>query len=260
MRASAPGRYRKVQVWTWLDDTFNKLSAPPPSGRYLWLYLLTNPDTVNLPGLYRCGEAAMAEALGWPLKGFREAFAEVEGAGLVKADWSARVVWLPNALRYNAPESPNVVLSWRMPWFEIPNCALKDEAYQEIRDFLEGMGEPFLKAFEKACDKPTGKPSGNQEQEQEQEQERLFPEGAPPRVAPVTTKHLSIEAFIATLKLNPAYKGINIDAELSKMDAWLLTKPGRQKTRSFIVNWLNKIDRPVGSTMRPGEGRGFIRR
>jgi hypothetical protein len=29
------------------------------------------------------------------------------------------------------------------------------------------------------------------------------------------------------------------------MDTWLLTKPGRQKTRRFIVQWLNKIDKPM---------------
>ena len=51
--------------------------------------------------------------------------------------------------------------------------------------------------------------------------------------------------FISSLKENPAYKGIAIDTELSKMDAWLLTRPQRKKTRSFIVNWLNKIDKPM---------------
>jgi hypothetical protein len=28
------------------------------------------------------------------------------------------------------------------------------------------------------------------------------------------------------------------------MDAWLLIKPERKKTRKFIVNWLNKIEKP----------------
>jgi hypothetical protein len=57
---------------------------------------------------------------------------------------------------------------------------------------------------------------------------------------------LSGEDFIKTLKTNPAYKGIDINRELGKMDAWLLSNPGRQKTKRFIVNWLNKIDKPIG--------------
>lgn len=56
---------------------------------------------------------------------------------------------------------------------------------------------------------------------------------------------LSDEDFIKTLKTNPVYKGIDIDRELGKMDVWLLEHKGRQKTRRFIINWLNKIDKPI---------------
>ena len=53
--------------------------------------------------------------------------------------------------------------------------------------------------------------------------------------------------FIQSLKTNPAYKQIDIDKELAKMDAWLLTPKGkgRKKTHKFILNWLNRIDTPV---------------
>lgn len=53
--------------------------------------------------------------------------------------------------------------------------------------------------------------------------------------------------FFSSLKANPAFKGIDIDRELAKMDAWLLTPKarGRKKTKGFIVNWLNKIDKPI---------------
>lgn len=58
---------------------------------------------------------------------------------------------------------------------------------------------------------------------------------------------VSDEEFILTLKANASYKHIDIDRELGKMDAWLCTRKGRQKTRKFIVNWLNNIDPPVKS-------------
>lgn len=57
--------------------------------------------------------------------------------------------------------------------------------------------------------------------------------------------NISDDEFIITLKTNPAYKDIDIDKELNKMDAWLLAHPGRQKTRRFIVKWLNKIEVPI---------------
>lgn len=53
------------------------------------------------------------------------------------------------------------------------------------------------------------------------------------------------EKFIASLKNNNAFKQIDIARELGKMDAWLSTRPGRKKTRRFIVNWLNKIEAPI---------------
>lgn len=59
--------------------------------------------------------------------------------------------------------------------------------------------------------------------------------------------HLSDQDFILSLKTNPAYKHLDIDRELGKMDAWLSAHPGRQKTRRFIVGWLNKADKPIGT-------------
>jgi hypothetical protein len=50
------------------------------------------------------------------------------------------------------------------------------------------------------------------------------------------------------LKENPAYKEIDIEKELSKMDAWLSTPAGRgrKKTSRFVLNWLNRIDTSIG--------------
>ena len=54
------------------------------------------------------------------------------------------------------------------------------------------------------------------------------------------TKKLTDEEFIATIKKETAYQGIDIDREIGKMRTWLLANPGRQLTRRFMVNWLNK--------------------
>ena len=62
---------------------------------------------------------------------------------------------------------------------------------------------------------------------------------------------LSDDDFLKTLKANTVYKGINIDAELGKMDAWLGTRPGRKKTKRFIINWLNKVEAPVNFAPKP---------
>ena len=58
---------------------------------------------------------------------------------------------------------------------------------------------------------------------------------------------LTDDEFINKLKSNPAYKGIDIDREIGKMQAWLETPrgKGRKLTRGFVVNWLNKVDAPM---------------
>jgi hypothetical protein len=38
------------------------------------------------------------------------------------------------------------------------------------------------------------------------------------------------------------YPNVDVDAESRKMDAWLLARPGRKKTRQFVINWLNKVE------------------
>ncbi len=56
--------------------------------------------------------------------------------------------------------------------------------------------------------------------------------------------------FLSSLKTNPAYKHINIDNELLKMDTWLAQHPGRKRDPSFVLRWLNKIEAPIGTLAR----------
>lgn len=167
----------------WGDSKFRALSALPPCGQGLWLYLLTNVNTSPIPGLFRAGRAAIAEELGWSLEAFDKAFQEAFNQGMVKADFISRVVWIPNAIKHNRPESPNVVISWGKEIVLIPECTLKDEAIATLYDHMQlidsesdkpekrSYSTAFEKAFGKALGKPFGKSIPNQEQEQEQEQE-----------------------------------------------------------------------------------------
>ena len=74
---------------------------------------------------------------------------------------------------------------------------------------------------------------------------------------PKQTTHrvqLADEEFLSELRATGAYDGIDLDAELRKMRAWLLTPKGRGRklTRQFVVNWLNKVDRPLRLENNPG--------
>lgn len=50
--------------------------------------------------------------------------------------------------------------------------------------------------------------------------------------------------FVESLKSEPAYEGINIDREFSKMKVWCTNKK-KQPTPSRFIAWLNRIEQPL---------------
>ncbi len=174
MSKSEPERYRKVSQRIHADEKYLRLTAPPPCGQVLWWHLIAGEQTGIIPGLMKIGEMAFSEQLGWPIEGFRKAFQEVFREGMVKADWKARLIWVPNALKHNMPENPNVIKRWAKEWPFIPECELKVQSYHHMREVLKGFSIAFGKAFEEAFDEPLSKTIGKQEQEQEQEQEQYL--------------------------------------------------------------------------------------
>jgi hypothetical protein len=220
----------------------------------------------------------LAEALGWDLKAFREAFAEASRQGLVKADFEARLIWLPNAIRYNEPENPNVVKSWRAAWDELPECKLKRVAWEALRvalaakdevaeknesawvtAFSQSCPEPSVegsaKGMPKSCGKPSDKTCGkappNQEQEQDQEQEEGLsaePIDSAPSPAVISLPlNDGSQVPISQDQVNEwsaLFPAVDVLQELRNMRAWADANPTRRKTRRgaqrFIVSWLSR--------------------
>jgi len=116
-------------------------------------------------------------------KGFEEGLRE----GLWEASSEAPLIAVPNFLKHNKPESPNVVRSWAAIVDTLPECELRDIHFQRVKAFVEGLGKGFREAlpeaFREALPKgmPNPEPEPEQEPEQEHKQERL---PAPPN-APV---------------------------------------------------------------------------
>jgi hypothetical protein len=141
------GRYRPVDPRIWSDEKFKLLSKPKPNAQTLWLFLLTGPHSDGCPGLFHRGEMALAEELGWSLNDFRKVFKEIENLGMAFADWEARVVLIPNAIKYDPPQNPNIIKKWAYNFEGIPNCELKWRFYKILNDFIEKKDEKFKKVF-----------------------------------------------------------------------------------------------------------------
>ena len=116
------GRYRKIETHIWNDAKFRALSD---DGKFVFLFLLTHPALLPL-GVMRCFIAGLAAELKWEADRLQDALATLSSNGMARADEEAGVIVLPNYLKYNSPENPNVVKSWEKLFEEVPECELTE--------------------------------------------------------------------------------------------------------------------------------------
>jgi hypothetical protein len=141
--------YRKIDVRIWNDAKFSALSN---NGKLIFLFLITHPQMTAL-GAMRATPQGLAAELKMAPEAFEEGFAEVLSQGLAKNDREACCMWLPNFLRYQSAESPNVLRNWLKQVEYIPECDLKTHAIAGVRAYAEGLSEGFRKAFKEAFPK-----------------------------------------------------------------------------------------------------------
>lgn len=158
--------YRKIDVRIWNDAKFRALSD---DGKLLFFFILTHPHLTAL-GAMRATVDGLAAELGWKREAFLKAFREALSKGLLEHDEQACFISAPNFLRYNRPESPNVVKSWAGALDLLPECSSKAMLLKRVKAFTEGLPEGFAKALPEAFSK--GMPNQEQEHKQEHKQEQ----------------------------------------------------------------------------------------
>lgn len=166
-------KYRPIDTRLWNDRKFLSLSG---DGRLLWVFFLTSPTTLPIPGVILGGEAALAEQLGWTTERYRNAFAELLAKQL-RIRCEGRLVWLPNAIRYQPPRNPNMVKGWSETWDDIPECQLKAELWEALKIACKGWSQLFGRLFrhpfaEQTAEQLHQDQEQKQDQDQDQEQER----------------------------------------------------------------------------------------
>ena len=149
------GPYRKVYISMHSDARVRALGPEPPSARGLWWHLLAGEHTRMIPGVLHVSAAAFADSLEWSRESFDECLSECVSLGLVKVFEEGRLMYLPNALKWNRPQNPNVVTGWRAQWRLLPECDGLLHIWNALHKGLSGMSKAYADAFEKACKKPS---------------------------------------------------------------------------------------------------------
>ncbi|WP_112602800.1 hypothetical protein ACK83U_12540 [Rhizobium sp. WW22] len=149
--------YRKIDVHVWNDARFMSLSL---EGKLAWFNLLTHPMMTSLGAVRATPDGLAAElAMGSEAfrEGFREALRDIIDKGMADYDPKANLIALPNFLKYNKPESPNVVKAWANAAEMLPECELKNLTIQRAVAYAEGLGKGFKEAVHQAFPKASGK-------------------------------------------------------------------------------------------------------
>lgn len=160
------GRWRRVYSTTWLQTAIQGLDD---GERVIWLYCATGPQSTSV-GIFGLSTALACEELGNVTAEVfeRRLLTVCESLGW-QFDASARVLWMPDWLEANPPQSPNVAVSWRKLLNNVPDCAVKANAVAAIHRALKDMPKSFSDAFgryevriPKDLQKSTAKPGSDQ--------------------------------------------------------------------------------------------------
>ena len=265
--------YRKVDTRIWNDAKFREMSD---DGKLAFLLLLSHPHMTAL-GAMRASMGGLAADLDWTTERLSKAFAEALVKGLAKHDAKACFVWLPNFLKYNRPESPNVVISWSKALDLLPECLLKYELIKAVKAFTEGLPEGFAKALPEDFRKSMPNQEQEQEQEQEQNKDSICSETAKPSSKPVASVKsekirpdppaetiLSFECdgetavwHLTKAQLEvwqPLFPTLDVMQECREAMAWLLADSKRRKTAGgmmkFLVGWFGRSQNKGGGNGR----------
>lgn len=147
-RGTATFRYISMELRTWdvLAEAGLQL-APSPAA--LYLRLATGPESTRVPGVLRVGRAALAEALGWSPRQLTRCMDSLEDAGLVRADWSARVVYLPQvtAQPCSMPTSPSAAAMYGRELADLPRCQVVADVERDLVGAMMELGRAFYDSY-----------------------------------------------------------------------------------------------------------------
>jgi len=141
-------RYRKVSILIWNDEKFRKLSD---DSKLLFIFLLTHPHMTSIGGM-RATQAGIGSELGWDARRTSKAFAEPLAKGMAWIDESASCLILPNFIKHNPPENPNVITSWIAMFEQIPECEIRTRLFQRISEYGSTLEDKMRKAFERVAE------------------------------------------------------------------------------------------------------------
>jgi hypothetical protein len=243
--------YGKIAPTFWTGETGKKIRKAGRDAQVVACYLMTAPSS-NMLGLYYLPIPVLAHEVGISIEGASKALASLSEADFAQYDDASEYVFVLRMAHYQigADLSPNDK--------RVTGIKKQLEPLKKIQFFNQFL-DRYREAFHLEDVSPSEVPSKpHRSQEQEQEQKKIAVSASPSPASGGKRKvQLADEAYIAELKQNPAYRGIDIDRVIGKMNAYFLTPQGKGKflTRKRLFDWLNREDLPMNRSAKPKSNR-----
>jgi|WetSurMetagenome_2_1015567.scaffolds.fasta_scaffold43289_4 hypothetical protein len=137
--------YGQVQVAFWTHPDIQGLSD---QAKLLALYLLTCSHSNSL-GCYRLPEGYITEDLKWGSETVSKRFRELENNRFAFRDKNTGWVFMPNFLRWNTPQNPNVAKGIEKIFDSVPtNFKQYRNLLETVLKFGNRLSEPFRNRLE----------------------------------------------------------------------------------------------------------------
>lgn len=136
-------KYRKISTSIWNDQKIRMLSH---EAQYIFIRILTHQDLTSL-GAIKATKSGLAEEFKIGKAVFNRQFEELLVHNLLVMDEEVGMIWAPNFLKHNRPESPNVVKHWANAYDNLPECELLTRVLLGARTIVLDMGMGFREAF-----------------------------------------------------------------------------------------------------------------
>lgn len=122
----------------WDDETFVVLSKEQ---KLVWMYLLTGPESIGIPGLLKLTINGIADGLREPSDIVRTSTQRLIELGRIDVDLGKRLIRVPNAPKYNPPQNPNHVRGWYRKWVQLSDSPLKVAHVASLRAVVDRIQE-----------------------------------------------------------------------------------------------------------------------
>lgn len=260
--------YRTVYCLVWNDDKFPSVGDDL---QLLWFHLKTTPFSTPL-GIFYAPIAGLAEEKRWSLERYRKRLREGMAKGLWKVDERSRVIYFHNHFRWNKPENPNVLKGWLKSWDRIPECPLKAECYEQLREYCDLWGKEYAKVFETLPKRSrnvfeigtgtgTGTGVGTGTGINSAPSDESLCADAPTDTFLTIPLNDKTEFALTRQKVEEwksLYPAVDVEQECRNYKGWALANPKKRKTRDGIVrsidNWLRKEQNRGRRSAPRGEG------